>query len=58
MVNVLKKIDKKYKGKKILIVSHGNPLWMLESAVKNWNHAKLLKEYSTRILPGEWRKLN
>jgi broad specificity phosphatase PhoE len=58
MADVLKKIDKKYKGKKILIVSHGNPLWMLEAAVKNWNYAKLLKEYKSRILPGEYRKLN
>jgi broad specificity phosphatase PhoE len=58
MINVLKKIDKKYKGKKILIVSHGNPLWMLEAAVKNWNRAKLLKEYKNRIMPGEYRKLN
>jgi broad specificity phosphatase PhoE len=58
MVNALKEIDKKYKGKKILIVSHGNPLWMLEAAVKNWNRAKLLKEYKNRIMPGEYRKLN
>ena len=58
MINALKKIDKKYKGKKILIISHGNPLWMLEAAVKNWNRAKLLKEYKNRIMPGEYRKLN
>lgn len=58
MIKALKKIDKKYKNKKILIVSHGNPLWLLESSVKNWNRAKLLKEYKNRIMPGEWRKLN
>ena len=58
MVKALKKIDKKHKGKKILIVSHGNPLWMLEASVRNWNRAKLLKEYKNRIETGEWRKLN
>jgi broad specificity phosphatase PhoE len=58
MADVLKRIDKKYKDKKILIVSHGNPLWLLEGFAKNWNRAKLLKEYKNRIMPGEYRKLN
>jgi broad specificity phosphatase PhoE len=58
MINTLKKIDKKHKDKKILIVSHGNPLWLLEGFVKNWNRIKLLKEIKNRILPGEYRKLN
>jgi broad specificity phosphatase PhoE len=58
MIDALKKIDKKYKNNKILIVSHGNPLWLLEGFVKNWNRTKLLKEYGNRIMPGEYRKLN
>jgi len=58
MIKAIKKIDKKHNNKKILIVSHGNPLWLLEGAIKNWNNAKLLKEYPKRILPGEWRKIN
>lgn len=58
MIKAIKEIDKKHKNKKILIVSHGNPLWLLEGAIKNWNNAKLLKEYPKRILPGEWRKIN
>jgi broad specificity phosphatase PhoE len=28
MLNFLKEIDKKYKNKKILIVSHGDSLWL------------------------------
>jgi len=58
MAQALKKIDKKYKNKNILIVSHGNPLWMLEAFVKEWNRSKILKEYEDRIIPGEWRKIN
>lgn len=58
MVNVLKEIDKKYKDKKILIVSHGNPLWLLEGFIKKWNRTKLLKKIKNRIMPGEYRKLN
>ncbi len=33
----LKKVDKKYKGKNILIVSHEYPLWMLESVFFGWS---------------------
>lgn len=43
MLSVLREIDKKYKGKTILIISHGIPLWLLEGAVKNWSMEKLLK---------------
>ena len=34
MVNFLRKIDKKYKGKIILFVSHELPLLLLDCAVK------------------------
>ncbi len=43
MLNFLKFLDKKYKNKTILIISHGDPLWLLEGAVKNWSMEKLLK---------------
>lgn len=58
MAKVLKKINQKYKNKKVLIVSHGNPLWMLEAFAKGWDRSKTLKEYKNRIIPGEWRKIN
>jgi broad specificity phosphatase PhoE len=58
MLNFLKKIDKKHKGKNILIVSHGDPLWLLEGAIKGWNLEKFSKiSQPNYIQPGELRKL-
>lgn len=55
MVNFLKEIDKKYKNKKILIVSHGDPLWLLEGAVKGLDNEQLLEQEYIEV--GELRKL-
>ncbi len=60
MLNFLKSLDKRFKGKTILIISHGDPLWLLEGAVKNWLLGKLLKIKSGkigRIKTGELRRL-
>ena len=58
MVNFLKKIDKKYKNKKILIVSHGDPLWLLAGAVKGWKIGDFMKNREVNyIKTGELRKL-
>jgi len=60
MLNFLKFLDKKFKGKTILIISHGDPLWLLEGAVKNWSTKKLLKIKDSgigRIKVGELRQL-
>ena len=60
MLNFLKNIDKRFKGKTILIISHGDPLWLLEGAVKNWSLGKLLKIKSGKIgiiKTGELRRL-
>ena len=43
IMDFLKEIEKKYQGKKILIVSHGEPLWLMEGIVKNWSRRELLK---------------
>lgn len=54
----LKEIDKKYKNKKILIVSHGDPLWLLEGKVKGLSEDSLLKQkfQNKNIKMGEIRK--
>jgi broad specificity phosphatase PhoE len=44
MLDFLKEIDKKHKGKKFLIISHGDPLWLLEGGVKKWSQDRLLSE--------------
>jgi len=55
----IKETDKKQKNKKILIVSHGDPLWLLEGLIKKWPNEKLIKEIfkSFYIRVGELRKL-
>ena len=58
IVGFVGKIDKKHKGKKILIVSHGDSLWLLEGWAKNWSKKRLLKEkYKNYINTGQVRKL-
>ena len=60
LLNFLKEIDKKHKNKKILIVSHGDPLWIFEGIIKGWPNRKLLKELfkGKYIKVGELRKMN
>ncbi|MBM3250844.1 MAG: histidine phosphatase family protein [Candidatus Nealsonbacteria bacterium] len=42
MVDFIKDIDKKYKNQTILIVSHGDPLWLLYGTIKGLNEKQLL----------------
>lgn len=60
MINFLKDIDKKYKNKTILIVSHGDPLWLLEGKIKGLEKEELLKQKIEKktIKVSELRKLN
>ena len=61
MTGFLKNIDKKHKNKKILIVSHGDPLWMLEGIIKGMTNRELLNEIFLKknfIKVGELRKIN
>lgn len=48
----LKEIEKKHKNKKFLIISHGDPLWLLAGILKGLNNKNLLeKKYSGGIYP-------
>lgn len=59
MLKFLKETDKKHKEKNILIVSHGDPLWLLEGTIKNWSPRKFIKTSKPNFIkPGELRKLN
>lgn len=55
----IRDIDKKYKDKTILIVSHGDPLWMLEGAMKGLSQQELVREFLQKkmIKTGELRKI-
>lgn len=44
MVNFFKKIEKKHKEKTILIVSHGDPIWLLFGTLKGLNEEGLLEK--------------
>ena len=61
MKDFIRSVDKKHINKNILIISHGDPLWLLENAVvKGLNNQELLGEISLKknyIQPGEVRKL-
>ncbi len=61
MKDFIRSVDKKHTNKNILIISHGDPLWLLEKAVvKGLNNQELLGEISLNkkyIQPGEVRKL-
>ena len=59
MVDFLESTERKYQGKKILIVSHGDPLWLLEGTTRGLNDKGLLeiKIKGKIIKTGELRKV-
>lgn len=58
MLDFLKELEKKHKNKNILIISHGDPLWLLEGKLRGFNQKDFL-EKGKAIYPkvGELRKL-
>lgn len=42
MLDFIKEMERKYKNKTILIVSHGDPLWLLYGTLKGLNEKRLL----------------
>jgi len=59
LFNFLKDIDGKYQGKKILIVSHGDPLWLLRGAMEGLLNDKMFKgnKKYNKIKTGELKKI-
>lgn len=61
IVAFINEIDGFYKNKNILIVSHGEPLWLLEGALKGIRESDSMDKNKNKInyiQPGELRKLN
>lgn len=48
---VLKEIGEKYKNKNILIVSHGDPLWLLAGIIKGLGRDELLEKKYKGLFP-------
>ena len=61
MMGVVKECEKKYKGKKILFVSHGDPLWLLSTGLSGYTIQESLARRgatSSSFLPtGAYRKI-
>ena len=58
---VIEEIEKKYKNKNILIISHGDPLFMLEGIIKGLKTDEEFIEFTKKTQPpevGELRKIN
>ena len=52
------KIDKKYSDKNILIIGHGDPLWILNGVSQGFtNNEIVLKGDKLKLKTGELRKL-
>lgn len=58
MKKVLNEIENIFQGKNVLIVSHGDPLWLLEGYIRGINDEELLnKRAETLIQTGEVREI-
>jgi isoleucyl-tRNA synthetase len=44
--SLLRELDEKYEGKKILLVGHGDPLWLAESALLDLSDEETVKSYN------------
>ncbi|MEX2052920.1 MAG: class I tRNA ligase family protein [Candidatus Paceibacterota bacterium] len=44
MFSVINELNQKHHGKKILLVSHGDPLWILEATLKNLNDDEMVDQ--------------
>ncbi|MEK7173901.1 MAG: class I tRNA ligase family protein, partial [Patescibacteria group bacterium] len=57
MMDFAREVDAGYEGKNILVISHGDPLWILEGAMRNKTKEELWEDRITRyIKQGEMRE--
>jgi len=59
MVGILREIENNFQNKTILIVSHGDPLWLLEGYVKELSKEELVRQRQEQgvLGTGEIREL-
>jgi len=60
MINFIEDIDKKYQNKNVLIVSHGDPLWLLKGAMDGLQDNEFLNTMAGkkgRLTKGELREI-
>lgn len=57
MMSFIQELDEKYQGKRILIVGHGDPLWVLEGAAQGLSDEEIVKLRRKYLRPGEVREI-
>jgi len=58
MTDFIEDVESKNKGKTILIISHGDPLWILKGLMKGFSDEELLKEHKKNFIKtGKFRKI-
>ncbi|XOB46686.1 MAG: class I tRNA ligase family protein [Candidatus Nealsonbacteria bacterium] len=59
MISFIKEIDRKYQNQTILIISHGDPLWILEGTLRGLSQEEFVKQKIQKktIKPGELRRI-
>jgi len=58
MINIFNEIESNFQNKNILLVSHGDPLWLLEGYIKNIdNKTNLENRKETMLKTGEVREI-
>ena len=60
MIDFIEQVEKKYKNKNILIVSHGDPLWLLKGAMDGLENEEMIGSLNRKkghIKPGELRQI-
>lgn len=57
MIRLLDEVENEFENKIILIVSHGDPLWLLEGYIKGLSDEELLIARENMIKPGETREI-
>jgi isoleucyl-tRNA synthetase len=57
MMDFVREAEEKYKNKNILLVGHGDPLWLLEGAAEGMSDEEIIKARGKYIKPGELREI-
>lgn len=59
MLNFIKELEKKYRNKNILIISHGDPLWLLKGGLEGFTQKNFLGKENKNKYPkvGTFRKI-
>ena len=55
MAGFFQELNNRHNNKRILVIGHGDPLWVLEGALRGFSNEEILKFPDPK--PGEWRQI-